>query len=65
MVWKREGRELQLNPVTNSDVDPNSIAARVFQATSNSEKGKFYHKIKQLNYRIDVRSIGKDVSYFK
>ncbi|KAG8187220.1 hypothetical protein JTE90_020651 [Oedothorax gibbosus] len=58
MEWKSRGWELRLSPITDSDTDPNAIAARVFsQRKSDADTGIFQQKIKQLNFRIDVRSI--------
>lgn len=57
MVSGSEGRELRLNPVANTDFDPNYIVAKVFLLTKHREKTLFT-QLKKLIFRIDIPIIG-------
>ncbi|XP_042904562.1 uncharacterized protein [Parasteatoda tepidariorum] len=64
MVLGSEGRELRLNPITNSDVDPNRISAKVYQVVQTESNVEKYHLIKELKFRIDVPPIDMGRVYY-
>lgn len=57
MVSGSEGRQLRLNPVSNSDTDPNCFIAQVFMIKKQHGKVLFT-KLKKLIFRIEIPVIG-------
>ncbi|XP_054711172.1 uncharacterized protein LOC129220768 [Uloborus diversus] len=56
MIWGANGRELRIDPVTNYDVDPNAIAAKVFEVERKDGR-KLFQKKKELKFHIDIPAI--------